>query len=70
MNTGKELFSFLLVSKNLSSVDFCLLLTHVMTVADEVDAQLKQTTTSFMEQAAATTPPGLSDATPNRGELR
>jgi hypothetical protein len=38
---------------NLSSVDFSLLLTDVMTIADEVDWQLKQTLTSFMGQAAA-----------------
>jgi hypothetical protein len=43
------------LQKNLSSVDFSLLLTDVMTIADEVDSQLKQTITSFMEQAAATT---------------
>ena len=40
---------------NLKSVDFSLLLTDVMTIADEVDSQLKQTITSFMEQAAAST---------------
>jgi DNA-binding response OmpR family regulator len=39
---------------NLSSVDFSLLLTDVMTIADECDSQLKQTLTSFMGQAAAT----------------
>jgi DNA-binding response OmpR family regulator len=38
---------------NLSSVDFSLLLTDVMTIADECDSQLKQTLTSFIEQAAA-----------------
>jgi hypothetical protein len=32
-----------------------LLLTDVMTIADEVDSQLKQTITSFMGQAASTT---------------
>jgi hypothetical protein len=41
------------LQKNLSSVDFSLLLTDVMTIADEVDSQLKQTITSFMGQAAA-----------------
>jgi len=40
--------------KNLSSVDCSLLLTDVMTIADEVDSQLKQTITSFIGQAAAT----------------
>jgi len=43
------------LQKNLSSVDFSLLLTDVMTIADEVDSQLKQTITSFMGQAASTT---------------
>jgi DNA-binding response OmpR family regulator len=36
---------------NLSSVDFSLLLTDVMTIADEVDSQLKQTLTGFIGQA-------------------
>jgi hypothetical protein len=43
------------LQKNLSSVDFSLLLTDVMTIADEVDSQLKQTIASFMGQAAART---------------
>ena len=43
------------LQKNLSSVDFSLLLTDVMTIADEVDSQLKQTINSFMGQAATTT---------------
>jgi len=34
---------------NLNSVDFSLLLTDVMTIADEVDLQLKQTIVSFSE---------------------
>jgi DNA-binding response OmpR family regulator len=38
---------------NLSSIDFSLLLTDVMTIADECDSQLKQTINSFMGQAAA-----------------
>jgi ActR/RegA family two-component response regulator len=40
---------------NLTTVDFSLLLLDVMTIADEVDSQLKQTITSFMEQAAKAT---------------
>ena len=40
------------LQRNLSVVDFSLLLTDVMTIADEVDSQLKQTLTSFMAQAA------------------
>jgi len=43
------------LQKNLSTVDFSLLLTDVMTIADEVDSQLRQTITSFMGQAAAST---------------
>ena len=41
------------LQKNLSTVDFDLLLTDVMTIADECDSQLKQTLVSFMGQAAA-----------------
>jgi DNA-binding response OmpR family regulator len=37
---------------NLSSVDFSLLLTDVMTIADECDSQLKQALVSFMGQHA------------------
>jgi DNA-binding response OmpR family regulator len=36
---------------NLNTVDFSLLLTDVMTIADEVDSQLKQTIVSFMASA-------------------
>ncbi len=36
------------LQNNLSTVDFSLLLTDVMTIADEVDSQLKQTIISFM----------------------
>jgi YesN/AraC family two-component response regulator len=43
------------LEKNLSTVDFSLLLRDVMTIADECDSQLKQTLTSFMAQAAAIT---------------
>lgn len=43
------------LQKNLSSVDFSLLLTDVMTIADEVDSQLKQTITSFIGPVAAST---------------
>jgi DNA-binding response OmpR family regulator len=38
---------------NLSVVDFSLLLADVMTIADEVDSQLKQTIVSFTESAAS-----------------
>ena len=40
------------LQKNLRSVDFSLLLIDVMTIADEVDSQLKQTIISFTQQAA------------------
>jgi CheY-like chemotaxis protein len=43
------------LQKNLSTVDFSLLLMDVMTIADEVDSQLKQTLISFMGQAAEST---------------
>jgi DNA-binding response OmpR family regulator len=36
---------------NLNRVDFSLLLNDVMTIADEVDSQLKQTVVSFSEEA-------------------
>jgi DNA-binding response OmpR family regulator len=42
------------LQKNLNTVNFDLLLTDVMTVADECDSQLKQTLISFMEKAGAT----------------
>jgi ActR/RegA family two-component response regulator len=40
------------LQNNLTTVDFSLLLLDVMTIADEVDSQLKQTITSFMQQTA------------------
>jgi hypothetical protein len=40
------------LQKNLSTVDFSLLLHDVMTIADEVDSQLKQTIKSYMLQEA------------------
>jgi CheY-like chemotaxis protein len=47
------------LQNNLSTVDFSLLLLDVMTIADEVDSQLKQTISSFMgplESAAREVP--------------
>jgi hypothetical protein len=41
------------LQKNLSQVDFSLLLHDVMTIADEVDAQLKETVSSFIGQTSA-----------------
>jgi YesN/AraC family two-component response regulator len=43
------------LQNNLSTVDFSLLLVDVMSIADEVDSQLKQTIGSFMEEAARPT---------------
>ena len=43
------------LQKNLSTVDFSLLLMDVMTIADECDSQLKQTLGSFMRQVAENT---------------
>jgi hypothetical protein len=40
---------FQTLRNNLSAVDLALVLTDVMTIADEVDSQLKQTMTSFSE---------------------
>jgi hypothetical protein len=40
------------LQKNLSTVDFSLLLHDVMTIADEVDSQLKQTIKGFILQSA------------------
>jgi DNA-binding response OmpR family regulator len=40
------------LEKNLKTVNFSLLLSDVMTIADECDSQLKQTLNSFMGQAA------------------
>jgi DNA-binding response OmpR family regulator len=39
------------LQRNLNTVDFSLLLLDVMTIADEVDSQLKQTISSFMKKA-------------------
>jgi DNA-binding response OmpR family regulator len=44
---------FQTLQNNLATVDFSLVLVDVMTIADEVDSQLKQTIVSFTEQAAA-----------------
>lgn len=41
------------LQSNLKVVDFSLLLVDVMTIADEVDSQLKQTIVSFTESAAS-----------------
>ncbi len=42
------------LQKNLKTVNFSLLLTDIMTIADECDSQLKQTINSFMGLAATT----------------
>lgn len=43
---------FYILEENLTSVDFSLLLRDVMTIADEVDSQLQQAISSYMEKAA------------------
>jgi len=43
------------LQKNLSTVDFSSLLIDIMTIADEVDSQLKQTLVSFMGHVADST---------------
>ena len=43
---------FQTLQNNLTTVDFSSLLLDVMTIADEVDSQLKQAISSFMEEAA------------------
>jgi hypothetical protein len=42
---------FQTLQNSLTTVDFSLLLIDVMTIADEVDSQLKQTIVSFTGQA-------------------
>jgi DNA-binding response OmpR family regulator len=44
---------------NMNALDFSLLLPDVMTIADEVDAQLTQTMGSFMKLTKSQTPPPL-----------
>ena len=44
---------FQTLQHNLSTVDFSLLLIDVMTIADEVDSQLKQAIVSFTADAVA-----------------
>jgi hypothetical protein len=44
---------FQTLQNNLTTVDFSLLLIDVMTIADEVDSQLKQTIISFGKEANA-----------------
>ncbi len=41
------------LQNNLGSIDFGTVLLDVMTIADEVDSQLKQAMLGFMETAAA-----------------
>ncbi len=47
---------FQTLQNSLTTVDFSLLLVDVMTIADEVDSQLKQTIVSFTEQATGLSP--------------
>jgi hypothetical protein len=55
------------LQSNLNVVDFCLLLIDVMTIADEVDSQLKQTIVSFSESSAASM---AAIAAPTYGESK
>jgi hypothetical protein len=57
---------FQTLQNNLATVDFSLVLGDVMTIADEVDSQLKQAIVSFTKHAAEST--GLSDL-PTRSVL-
>ena len=43
---------FKTLRSNLGAVDLALVLTDVMTIADEVDSQLRQTMASFTDQLA------------------
>jgi hypothetical protein len=47
------------LKNNMNALDFSLLLPDVMTIADEVDAQLTQTMGSFMKLTKAQTPAAL-----------
>ena len=50
-----EIFNML--QKNLSTIDFSVLLLGVMTIADEVDSQLSQAMTSYLAESAREAPP-------------
>jgi hypothetical protein len=39
------------LEKNLTSIDFSVLLTQVMTIADEVDSQLRQAMECYVEES-------------------
>jgi YesN/AraC family two-component response regulator len=41
------------LQKNLARIDFSILLTEVMTIADEIDSQLSQATASYVAESAA-----------------
>jgi hypothetical protein len=45
------------LQKNLANIDFSVLLTEVMTIADEIDSQLSQAMTSYVAES-------VSDALP------
>jgi hypothetical protein len=44
------------LQKNLARIDFSILLTDVMTIADEIDSQLSQAMASFLEEPASAVP--------------
>jgi hypothetical protein len=39
------------LQKNLAQIDFSILLTEVMTIADEIDSQLSQAMTSYVAES-------------------
>ena len=43
------------LQKNLVNIDFSILLTEVMTIADEIDSQLSQAMTSYVAESARDT---------------
>ena len=43
------------LQKNLAGIDFSILLTDVMTIADEIDSQLSQAMTSYVAESARET---------------
>jgi hypothetical protein len=45
------------LEKNLASIDFSVLLSQVMTIADEVDSQLRQATECYVEESILDTLP-------------
>jgi CheY-like chemotaxis protein len=55
------------LEKNLAAIDFSLLLSQVMTIADEVDSQLKQAVERYIEESVVDS---LHDLDPERGWVK